>query len=125
MGVQSRSPGKYDRTVIYPHVKYSKTKQIVLDYLEADTRHLIQYLSSSTLKEHIVVADEVNRLDTVSAREYGTTEFWWVIAHVNGLFSWKEVVPGKILKIPSIIQLESYLQLIKSSKLGQAITIRS
>lgn len=43
-----------------------------------------------------------NRLDAISNAEYGTPEFWWVIAEANNLIDVQAGVSrGDLLRIPS------------------------
>ena len=46
----------------------------------------------------------MERLDTISGRAYGSSEYWWVIAAANGIGWSMQVVPGTLLKIPSTLE---------------------
>lgn len=55
---------------------------------------------------HTVQSGESHRLDIISYIHYDTPEYWWLLAlHNNIKDSIFEVVPGKILLIPTDLHL--------------------
>lgn len=51
---------------------------------------------------HRVEEREVNRLDIISLRRYGTSQLWWLIAMANNILDPFYVPVGLTLKIPSL-----------------------
>lgn len=115
--------GKFDYTTICPHITRNNEK--VLDILSNDFRHFQQYMLSRNVKQHIVKEFESGRLDLISYAEYNTVELWWLVARTNNIIDpLEEVYTGLILQIPSIVQLEAYLQLVRSIDRGQSVALR-
>lgn len=50
---------------------------------------------------HTVEKHEVNRIDLVSFKYYGTVNYWWVILLANSVHDPFEISLGHILRIPS------------------------
>lgn len=115
--------GKFDYTTICDHI--TRKNELVLDILSNDFRYFKQFMLSRNVKQHIVKEFEVGRLDLISYAEYNTVELWWLIAKMNNIIDpLEEVNTGLVLQIPSIIQLEAYLQLITSIDRGQSVALR-
>ena len=57
---------------------------------------------------HEVQTGEVNRLDLISFKYYGTPLLWWVIAEVSEIINPLKVPAGTILRIPSKQSLYGY-----------------
>lgn len=51
---------------------------------------------------HRVELREVNRLDIISLKQYGTSKLWWFIASVNNIIDPFYIPVGVTLKIPSL-----------------------
>jgi hypothetical protein len=115
--------GKFSYTTICPHV--SRRNELVLDILQNDFRYLQQFMLSRPYKQHTVKEFEIARLDLISYAEYGSVELWWLVGKVNNIIDpLQDVKTGDVLRVPSIVQLEAYLQLVKSINRGQAIALR-
>lgn len=113
---------KFDMSNAYP--KILSDGEYVLDINQNDFRYFNQWMASRTTSSHIVQAHEALRLELISYKEYGTTDLWWIIGLVNGIVKFTEVQPGITLQIPSIPQIESYMQLIRAIKNGQSVAIK-
>jgi hypothetical protein len=114
--------GKLDFSFIYPTTL--RSNETVLDITLGKFRHFSQFMSGQITKTHIVQAHEEGRPELISFNEYGTTELWWIILQVNGINSAMDVTPGQNLSIPSVVQVESYFQLIANMEKGQSSAIR-
>ena len=59
--------------------------------------------------QFIQVSDsEYGRLDLISFRLYQTTRYWWILANANNIVDpFEEILPGKVLRAPSVTQLFS------------------
>lgn len=67
-----------------------------------------EYPYSPEDRYHEVSAGEVSRLDLIAYEHYATPLLWWVIAEANDIFHpLKEVVAGKVLRIPAPIYVFS------------------
>lgn len=62
------------------------------------------------------------QLTTISYRFYGTTTLWWLILMFNGYYHWMEIDPGTILRIPSKVEIDSYISQ-RSPTFGRRISI--
>lgn len=72
---------------------------------------------------HTVTQDERGAPDLISYREYGFHDLWWHILTFNRVFSYRQVVEGMVLKIPSIADIQS-LTTDAVMRQGQATTIK-
>lgn len=54
---------------------------------------------------------DIGRLDLVSYRQYGTVDFWWIIAHVNNFVDViVDMRVGAFIKLPSRTAIDSFVQ---------------
>ena len=59
----------------------------------------------------------VERLDKLALLFYEDASLWWIIATANGLGKGTLLVPGGVkLRIPNIINIQSYINEINSSR---------
>lgn len=63
--------------------------------------------------KYIVPFPEVNRVDLISHKIYGSTQYWWILLLYNGFSSVEEVKNGTSLSYPSQISLENLLFSLK------------
>ncbi len=57
-----------------------------------------------------VQADDVQRPDLISLRNYKRTNFWWIIMKVNGIEDvWNDLEVGRLLAIPNIADVEEFV----------------
>lgn len=115
-------PSKFDLSNTYP--KIVSNNEFVLDLNQGDFRFFNQWMTNQVTQSYSVRVQERNRLDLVSFNTYGTVELWWLIGQFNGIVKFTDVQPGMLLNIPSLTQLESYMQTIRTVKNGQSIAIR-
>lgn len=74
------------------------------DYLRKD-----EYLQ----KKHTVKLEEIDRLDKISYKYYGTPELWWIISSVNYIDPF-ELTEGMELLIPNIREFD-FRSMLKSN----------
>ena len=55
-------------------------------------------LGAIPVSEYIITESE--RLDTISAATFGTSDYWWVLAATSGIGWGLQVPPGTIILIP-------------------------
>ena len=67
----------------------------------------LRLLGITAFSTHQVTQDERAAPDLISFREYGTTNYWWHIIAYNQLISFREIVEGVVLKIPSQTEILS------------------
>lgn len=72
-------------------------------YLETYNQQKVPTSGSDSY--HIVTHAEVNRLDIISEKFYGTPDYWWAIALANGFIDPFVVNEGIMVRIPSLITL--------------------
>lgn len=74
---------------------------------------------------HEVTQDERGAPDLISLREYGTDEFWWMILAYNGIGSFKKIVEGTRIRIPSQTALIALVtaNAVRPSVVQRVITI--
>lgn len=56
----------------------------------------------TTYTPHIVSQSERGSPDLIALRRYGTEKLWWIILAYNGIASYKDIIEGITLKIPSL-----------------------
>jgi phage tail protein X len=68
--------------------------------------------------DDVYVASETgDRLDTLAYQYYQDASLWWIIAAANGLGKGTLLVPGGVkLRIPNIINIQSYINEINLSR---------
>lgn len=85
--------------------RYRKLRQVI-HFLENDKRFISletqNYYDFKDLdvEYYIVPTDRENRLDLISNDFYGTPEFGWVLAYINGLNDAFTVYEGRMLIVP-------------------------
>lgn len=74
---------------------------------------------------HRIQQDERAAPDLISEREYNTDEFWWIIMAYNGLSSYRSLVEGKIIRIPSLTEVVASVteNAIRPNSVKRTITI--
>lgn len=88
--------------------RYKGLRQLAHNYNDNATRFVTletpnQVSSNAECKYYDVPYTEVNRLDIISNKFYGTPNYSWVIAYVNGIEDGFTVREGQHLKIPNSI----------------------
>ncbi len=56
---------------------------------------------------HSTTQDERGAPDLISLRKYNNDEFWWCIMAYNGICSYRDIVEGRSLRIPSFAGIVS------------------
>lgn len=104
--------------------RYSRTNLISIvqsdsgSYLEMVDGNFVRFLSELKYDKSFMVTEAVaGRLEFISYQLYKTINLWWVIGLYNGIVNpFKEVVAGKIIKIPTKDSIDSYFKKIESNK---------
>lgn len=83
----------------------------VLDVLSPTWARIAEALKTIPTKVIIVDDSMVANLPAISWDQYGSVDYWWIIAQVNNIIDpMSEVVSGKKLKIPSLSDIQAILQ---------------
>lgn len=78
-----------------------------------DSEFVDELPSLPTHGKYIVSSFEVGRLDSISYKIYGSTQFWWILLLYNGYSSVDEVTVGTSLNYPSLLSLENLVFRLK------------
>jgi hypothetical protein len=78
-----------------------------------------------TWTPHEVTQDERGAPDLISLREYRSDEFWWILMAYNGISSYRDLVEGKMIKIPNMSAVITIVtdNAIRPSRVQRTITI--
>lgn len=68
-----------------------------------ETYNHIEIPVSSQDSYHVVSESEVNRLDIISNKHYGTPNNWWIIALANNMIDPLVVNKGTMLRVPTMM----------------------
>ena len=84
-----------------------------------------QLMKIKNFSVHTVTQDERAAPDLISLREYNSDEFWWCVMAYNGVCSYKDIVEGKSLRIPSLTEMISVVteQTLRPNVTSRVITI--
>lgn len=56
-----------------------------------------------------IIAEDILRPDKISFKNYGTSDFWWVICLINDLNNpFADLIVGEILTIPNQLDIFDY-----------------
>jgi hypothetical protein len=67
------------------------------------------FTTSYPVKYYRVKDEDQMRLDLVSYKMYGSTDFWWIIGVINNVENpLIDIVPGMLLKIPSVLDVYDF-----------------
>jgi nucleoid-associated protein YgaU len=78
----------------------SRYKSAIGKISRADTTAIYFAAISGALDFDKIIISDKQRLDTLSGKHYGDTQYWWVIAAASGI-GWALQVPsGTIIRIP-------------------------
>jgi hypothetical protein len=84
------------------------TKNPRIDYLSAkykNIRHLLPAVNT-----YVVTASDVANLPGIALNVYRDKDYWWVIGLYNGIiFPETDLVPGLVLQLPSLSDINSLL----------------
>ena len=60
-----------------------------------------------------IPAQVANMPGAIAQKFYGNQNYYWIICYFNGIVNpFKDLTPGKVIKIPNKTQLDNYLNLI-------------
>ena len=77
-----------------------------LDFLSGT---LSGFLITRPVTYHTVKEHEVTRPEVIAFMKYGEERYWWFIATVNNIYDpKKELINGKVIKIPDILDIYDY-----------------
>jgi hypothetical protein len=60
----------------------------------------------------VTVAD-LQRPDLISTKIYGSQDYWWILLKYNEIMCVWDIKEGDLLKVPSVLDVESWLGSIK------------
>lgn len=92
------SPATYSNHSRYE--KISTLKELGKSYHVTNRIRGVRYDSED--KYYTVTNNTENRLDKISQMYYDTPIYWWAIAHANNIFDCFNVPRGKVLRIPTM-----------------------
>ena len=70
----------------------------------------IKFISDDIESYYTTASNDVNRLDLISYKLYGTVDFWWAIAAANYIeIPQDSPIEGEVLAIPSSQAIQRYL----------------
>ncbi len=104
--------------------KYDRFYSIVSDQYGVDPlkdKVMPSLLKISTFQPHIVTQDERGSPDLIALRQYGSEKLWWIVLAYNGIASYKDIVEGTQLKIPTI---SAVVEVITQNSVSSARTQR-
>lgn len=74
---------------------------------------------------HTISEDERAAPDLIAIREYGSDAFWWIILAYNGIGSNKDLVEGRVLRIPDYASVIALItkNTVRPDRIQRVITI--
>lgn len=85
--------------------KYDRFFSVTADEYGIDPlkdKVLPKLLNIGSYTTHIVTQEERGAPDLIARRKYGNEKLWWIILGYNGISSYKDIVEGLQLRIPSL-----------------------
>ena len=117
MTISTASAPKYWQTTFLPTV-VNDNDELTIDVL---TDRFVDLIEAITITTPYTVK-EGDKLTTVCYRFYQTTSLYYLILYYNGLLFWDEVLPGDIIQIPNLAQINSFFGRNRQ-QIGQRITV--
>ena len=117
---------RYSRTNLINIV--TPTEGDTTPYLEVVDGKFIRFLNELKYDRSYMVTDAAaGRLEYISYQIYGTIQLWWVIGLYNGIINpIKDVIAGKILRVPTKESIDVYFNKVEDSNQNQSrITVLS
>lgn len=71
---------------------------------QADTSSIYYAAISGALDFDKVILTDRQRLDTLSGKHYGDSQYWWIIAAASGIGWGMQVPAGTVIRIPRNVQ---------------------
>jgi hypothetical protein len=63
---------------------------------------------------YTISRDDIQRPDLISIRTLGDQKYWWIIAKYNQIDDvWNDLIPGDVIKIPNIQDIEEFFVVAK------------
>lgn len=81
----------------------SRYKFSVGRVLGRDTSAIYFASSTGTLKCKTFTMNSTQRLDTLSGKYYGDSQYWWIIAAASGIGWGLQVPAGTLIRIPESV----------------------
>jgi hypothetical protein len=108
--------------------KYQRVFAVTPDKYGVDALRdkLIPYINNiKNYTMHRILQDERGAPDLISEREYNSDEFWWIIMAYNGISSYRKLVEGMTIRIPSLTEVVSIVteNSIRPNSVKRVITI--
>jgi len=88
-------------------------------------RVLPKLLQITSYTNHEVSQDERGAPDLIAKRKYGKEKLWWIIMGYNGIASYRDIVEGTKLKIPSLTSIAAVIteNAVSNSRVQRVISI--
>lgn len=108
--------------------KYARFYAVVADQHGIDPlkdKVIPGLLKIESYRPHVVTQDERGAPDLISLRKYNTEKLWWVILAYNGIASYKDIIEGTQLRIPSLSSVVAAIteNSVSSNRPQRVITI--
>jgi|WetSurMetagenome_2_1015567.scaffolds.fasta_scaffold935718_1 hypothetical protein len=66
---------------------------------------------------YCIEQSDVQAPDILSLKIYGKQDYWWILCKLNNVYDvWNDLVPGKIITVPAISDIEDFYSRVKSKK---------
>jgi hypothetical protein len=104
---------KYDRTT------FLTKKTNASDELEWDLllSHWEDFKITQPISFDTIQYGDIARPDTLCYRIYGASKYWWILCKVNQIDDvWNDMVIGKEVIVPNIIDIENYYSAVRRSQ---------
>jgi hypothetical protein len=76
--------------------------------------HWDQFEIKRPLSYYQIVESDLQRPDLLSLRVYNIYDYWWILYKFNTIMDpWNDLTPGDIIKIPHILDIETFIATIK------------
>lgn len=97
-------------------------KKPALDFLSPKYLN-IRYLLPPTKSYTVDSSDQANA-PGISRAFYGSVDYWWVVCMYNGILDpITEFVPGSVLQLPDLSDINAFLSAQDTQQLDVAVTI--
>lgn len=108
--------------------KYDRFFSVTADEFGIDPlkdKVLPEILKITTYTQHVVTQEERGAPDLIAYRKYRSEKLWWIILAYNGIASYRDIVEGLKLKIPSQASVTSVItdKAVSTSRVQRVITI--
>jgi hypothetical protein len=69
-----------------------------------------------TFPTYTIIGTDINRVDIISLKVYGRTDYWWMLMRVNNILDpFNDLYIGQVLKTPPINMIEDFYNKAKTA----------